>query len=82
MCRDCNGKYKFSFMEMITSGKDGSTSATGFIGVILSLVCILMAVRPRLGRQGHRLRRGARSARKFENKARGRLRRREHTSLR
>ena len=44
MCRDCNGKYKFSFMEMITSGKDGSTSATGFIGVILSLVCILMAV--------------------------------------
>ena len=44
MCRDCNGKYKFSFMEMITSGKDGSTSATGFIGVILSLVSILMAV--------------------------------------
>lgn len=44
MCRDCNGKYKFSFMEMITSGKDGSTSATGFIGVILSLVCILMTV--------------------------------------
>ena len=38
--------------------------------------------RPRLGRQGHRLRRGARSARKFKNKARGRLRRREHTSLR
>ena len=31
-------------MEMITSGKDGSTSATGFIGVILSLVSILMAV--------------------------------------
>lgn len=44
MCRDCNGKYKFSFMEMITSGRDGSTSATGFVGVILSLVCILMAV--------------------------------------
>lgn len=44
MCKDCNGKYKFSFMEMITSGRDGSTSATGFVGVILSLVCILMAV--------------------------------------
>lgn len=44
MCRDCNGKYKFSFMEMITSGRDGSTSATGFVGVILSLVCIVMAV--------------------------------------
>jgi cadmium resistance protein CadD (predicted permease) len=31
-------------MEMITSGRDGSTSATGFVGVILSLVCIVMAV--------------------------------------
>jgi len=44
MCRDASGKYKFSFMEMITSGRDGSTSATGFVGVILSLVCIIMAV--------------------------------------
>ena len=44
MCRDCNGKYKFSFMEMITSGRNGSTSATGFVGVVLSIVCILMAV--------------------------------------
>lgn len=44
MCRDNTGKYKFSFMEMITSGRDGSTSATGFVGVILSLVCIVMAV--------------------------------------
>ena len=44
MCRDSKGRYKFSFMEMITSGRDGSTSATGFIGVILSLVCILMSV--------------------------------------
>ena len=44
MCRDSKGKYKFSFMEMITSGRNGSTSATGFIGVVLSLVCILMAV--------------------------------------
>ena len=44
MCRDSKGRYKFSFMEMITSGRNGSTSATGFIGVILSLVCILMAV--------------------------------------
>lgn len=44
MCKDCSGKYKFSFMEMITSGRDGSTSATGFVGVILSLVCILMSV--------------------------------------
>ena len=40
MCRDSKGKYKFSFMEMITSGRNGSTSATGFIGVVLSLVCI------------------------------------------
>ena len=44
MCRDSKGRYKFSFMEMITSGRNGSTSATGFIGVVLSLVCILMAV--------------------------------------
>ena len=44
MCRDSKGRYKFSFMEMITSGRDGSTSATGLIGVILSLVCILMSV--------------------------------------
>lgn len=44
MCRDNTGKYKFSFMEMITSGRDGSTSATGFVGVILSLVCIIMSV--------------------------------------
>lgn len=44
MCRDNNGKYKFSFMEMVTSGRDGSTSATGFVGVILSLVSMLMAV--------------------------------------
>ena len=44
MCRDSKGKYKFSFMEMITPGRNGSTSATGFIGVVLSLVCILMAV--------------------------------------
>lgn len=44
MCRDANGKYKFSFMEMITSGRDGSTSATGFIGMVLTLTSMLMAV--------------------------------------
>lgn len=44
MCKTDNGKYKFSFMEMVTSGKDGSTSATGFVGVVLSLASMIMAV--------------------------------------
>lgn len=44
MCRDVNGKYKFSFMEMITSGRDGSTSATGFAGMVLTLTSMLMAL--------------------------------------
>lgn len=44
MCRDVNGKYKFSFMEMITSGRDGSTSATGFAGMVLTLASMAMAL--------------------------------------
>ena len=42
MCKDNEGRYKFSFMEMISSSKSGSTSATGFIGVILCLMCIIL----------------------------------------
>ena len=39
-----DGKLKFSFMEMITSGKSGCLSATGFLGVVCGLVMLLMFV--------------------------------------
>ena len=44
MCKLPDGTYKFSFMEMINSGKNGMTSATGAIGVITSLVILVIFV--------------------------------------
>jgi len=41
MCRTNDGKYKFNFIEMICSGRTGETSATGFCGVITSLICLV-----------------------------------------
>ena len=44
MCKLPDGTYKFSFMEMINSGKNGMTSATGAIGVITSFVILIIFV--------------------------------------
>lgn len=44
MCKLPDGTYKFSFMEMINSGKTGMTSATGVIGVITSLTILVIFV--------------------------------------
>lgn len=44
MCKLPDGTYKFSFMEMINSGKTGMTSATGVIGVITSLTILIIFV--------------------------------------
>ena len=35
-------KYKFSWMELITNRNTGETSATGFCGMILTIVPLLM----------------------------------------
>ena len=43
MCKDRNtGKIKLSFKEMVTSGLTGETSATGFCGVVLTFVAMLV----------------------------------------
>ena len=44
MCKLPDGTYKFSFMEMINSGKNGMTSATGAIGVITALTILVIFV--------------------------------------
>ena len=41
MCKDKDGKVRFSAMDMISSGKTGQTSATGTAGVVL---CFLSAI--------------------------------------
>lgn len=41
MCKDKDGKIRFSAMDMISSGKTGQTSATGTAGVVL---CFLAAI--------------------------------------
>lgn len=42
MCKDKDGKIRFSTMDMITSGKTGQTSATGTAGVALCFLSILV----------------------------------------
>lgn len=43
MCRNKEtGKITVSFKEMVTSGMTGETSATGFCGVLLTFVAILV----------------------------------------
>lgn len=42
MCKTPENKYKFSFGEMISGGISGKTSATGTIGVILSLLAMFI----------------------------------------
>lgn len=45
MCKDCKtGKIKLSFKEMVTSGASGETSATGFCGVVLVLVSMMIFI--------------------------------------
>lgn len=44
MCRNKNGKYSFSFMEMINSQSTGKTSATAVTGVITCIVMLIMFV--------------------------------------
>lgn len=43
MCRS-NGKYSFSFMEMINSYSTGKTSATAVIGTITCLIVLLIFI--------------------------------------
>lgn len=42
MCKDKNGKVRFSTMDMISSGRTGQTSATGTAGVALCFLSILV----------------------------------------
>ena len=43
MCKNKDtGKITLSFKEMVTSGMTGETSATGFCGVLLTLVSLLV----------------------------------------
>lgn len=43
MCRS-NGKYSFSFMEMINSYSTGKTSATAVIGTVTCLIVLLIFI--------------------------------------
>lgn len=43
MCNS-NGKYSFSFMEMINSYSTGKTSATAVIGIVTCLMVILVFI--------------------------------------
>lgn len=42
MCKDKDGKVRFSTMDMISSGRTGQTSATGTAGVALCFLSILV----------------------------------------
>lgn len=44
MCKDKDGKVRFSAMDMISSGKTGQTSATGTAGVILCFLAALVII--------------------------------------
>lgn len=43
MCKS-NGKYSFSFMEMINSYSTGKTSATAVIGTVTCLIVLLIFI--------------------------------------
>ena len=42
MCKDKNGKVRFSAMDLISSGKTGQTSATGTAGIMLVFMSVLI----------------------------------------
>ena len=44
MCKDKDGKVRFSAIDMISSGKTGQTSATGTAGVILCFLAALVII--------------------------------------
>lgn len=44
MCKDKDGKVRFSTMDMISSGKTGQTSATGTAGVALCFLSIIVII--------------------------------------
>lgn len=44
MCKDKDGKVRFSAMDMISSGKTGQTSATGTAGVVLCFLAALVII--------------------------------------
>lgn len=44
MCKTTKGKYKFNFLEMISSGRTGETSATGACGVFLCFLSIIAII--------------------------------------
>lgn len=44
MCKDRNGKVRFSTMDMISSGRTGQTSATGTAGVILCFLAVVVII--------------------------------------
>lgn len=44
MCKNKDGRYSFSFMEMINSESTGKTSATAVTGIITCLVMLAMFV--------------------------------------
>lgn len=44
MCKDKNGKVRFSAMDMISSGKTGQTSATGTAGVVLCFLAVFVII--------------------------------------
>ena len=44
MCKDKDGKVRFSAIDMISSGKTGQTSATGTAGVVLCFLAALVII--------------------------------------
>ena len=42
MCKDKDGKVRFSAIDMISSGKTGQTSATGTAGIILCFLSVIV----------------------------------------
>ena len=44
MCKDKDGKVRFSTMDMISSGKTGQTSATGTAGIVLCFLSVVVII--------------------------------------
>ena len=42
MCKDKDGKVRFSAIDMISSGKTGQTSATGTAGIVLCFLSVVV----------------------------------------
>lgn len=42
MCKDKDGKVRFSAIDMISSGKTGQTSATGTAGIVLCFLSVIV----------------------------------------